>query len=414
MGCRTFVLERWASGLTRARRAPALRSFAGATCPEGDGGDGRSMRALAVFPSERAVRVVEHPAPTITRPDQVSLTMLDVGVCGTDREIARFEYGIPPPGEPYLVLGHESLARVREVGDAVTRMAPGDLVVTTVRRPCPDPECRPCVRGRQDFCLTGDFTERGIKARHGFMAEEVVEEERYLHVVPPALREVGVLVEPLTIAEKALQQVWDVQSRMPWTLPGAEDGRGRGHRALVLGAGPVALLGCLALLVRGFETWVYSRDAEDSLKARWVESLGARYRSSEVLPLDGLQRELGRIDLVYEATGAAGLSFEVLQALGTNGVFVFTGVPGRKGPIEIDAPRLMRRLVLQNQLVFGTVNAGPDAFETAIRDLALFHARWPSALAALITDRVPLDDAPALITGTGGGIKRLVRVAGGA
>lgn len=357
------------------------------------------------------MKVVEHPEPPLERDDDVLLDVLDVGVCGTDREIARFEYGSPPPGSPYLIIGHESLGRVVEVGRAVTRVRPGDLVVTMVRRPCGHSGCRACSRGRQDFCFTGDFTERGIKGRHGFMTERVVDDQRFMHVVPPPLREVGVLVEPLTIAEKALIQVWDVQERLPWTAAGVPAGSGHGERAVVLGAGPVGLLGALALLLRGFETWVYSLEPGDSLNARWSESVGAAYLSSATTTLGQLVERIGNIDLVYEATGAASVAFHALAALGVNGVFVFTGVPGRKGPIELDADVLMRKLVLENQLVFGTVNAGADAFEAAVGDLARFHARWPRQLRALVTGRHPPEAARDLLVNPPSGIKTVVSFA---
>ncbi|HET6613721.1 MAG TPA: alcohol dehydrogenase catalytic domain-containing protein, partial [Kofleriaceae bacterium] len=235
------------------------------------------MRAIAAFPAERTLKLIDHPEPHLEKPTEVMLDILDVGVCGTDREIARFDYGTPPPGSPYLVIGHESLGRVTQVGDSVSGIAPGDLVVTMVRRPCPHPECRACAAGRQDFCFTGDFTERGIGGRHGFMTERVVDDAQFMHVVPKHLAEVGVLVEPLTIAEKAIIQVWDVQDRLPWTASGSGQESGHGQHAVVLGAGPVGLLGALALLRRGFDTWVYSLEAADSVKARWVESVGARY-----------------------------------------------------------------------------------------------------------------------------------------
>lgn len=366
------------------------------------------MRAVAVFPVEKAIRIIDHPAPRIGRPDEVMVQTIDVGICGTDREIARFDYGRPPSDSSYLIVGHESLGQVVEVGDAVTRVNPGDLVVTTVRRPCPHPDCRACAGGRQDFCFTGDFSERGIVGRHGFMTELVVDEERYLHVVQPYLAPVAVLVEPLTIAEKALVQVREVQDRLPWTVSGSDAG-GRGQRALVLGAGPVGLLGCLALLVRGFETWVCSRQPAGSSRARWVESVGARYVSSAEAAIADLNERIGRIDVVYEATGAAALSFEALEELGTNGVFVFTGVPGRKGPIKVHADRIMRRMVLENQVVFGTVNAGPEAFDAAIADLGRFQDRWPGALERLITARRPPEDFADLLTGPRSGIKPVVR-----
>jgi threonine dehydrogenase-like Zn-dependent dehydrogenase len=369
------------------------------------------MRAVAVFPREKSIRVIgDHPVPLLERDTDVLLDMLDVGVCGTDKEIARFDYGTPPAGSPYLVIGHESLARVVRVGSAVTRVRPGELVVTMVRRPCGDPSCRACRAGRQDFCFTGGFTERGINGSHGFMTEQVVDDQQFMHVVPAALREIGVLVEPLTIAEKALIQVWDVQARLPWTASG-HAGDGHGQRAVVLGAGPVGLLGALALGVRGFETWVYSREPADGPTARWVGGAGAHYVSAQGATLAQLAAEVGNIDLVYEATGASMLSFEALALLGTNGVFVFTGVPGRKAPIAIDTDLLMRNLVLKNQLVFGTVNASAEAYEAAIADLARFHARWPEQVRALVTGRFAPEQAAQLLTGAPGGIKNVVRFA---
>jgi threonine dehydrogenase-like Zn-dependent dehydrogenase len=239
------------------------------------------------------------------------------------------------------------------------------------------------------------------------MTERIVDDEQNMHVVPPALRSVGVLVEPLTIAEKALIQVWDVQERLPWTAAG-RSGDGHGQRAVVLGAGPVGLLGLMALLRRGFETWVYSREPAGSRKSRWVESIGGHYASSSMTTLTALADEVAHVDLVYEATGAAALSFEALAILGVNGVFVFTGVPGRKGQVEIEGGVLMRNMVLKNQLLFGTVNAGPDAFEAAVSDLAAFQAQWPEQLGGLITSRVEPEGAPDLLTGEPSGIKAVV------
>jgi threonine dehydrogenase-like Zn-dependent dehydrogenase len=367
------------------------------------------MKAVAVFPNEKSVKVIDnHMEPALERDTDVLLQMIDVGVCGTDKEICRFDYGTTPEGSSYLVIGHESLGQVVRTGSAVNRVRPGDIVVTMVRRPCLQETCRACRSDRQDFCFTGDFTERGIKGRHGFMTERVVDDQRYMHVVPTNLRNVGILVEPLTIAEKALIQVWDVQERLPWTAPGAGAGDGRGHRAAVLGAGPVGLLGALALIVRGFETWVYSRDDEGSTVSEWVASVGAHFVSAQTNTVEDMVRKIGHVDLVYEATGASDLSFRMLEALGTNGVFCFTGVPGRKAPISIDTDLLMRNMVLKNQLVFGTVNAGADAFAAAISDLDKFYSRWPQLITSLITGRFSPNAAVDLLTGPARGIKNVV------
>src|SRR5438094_3441545 len=226
------------------------------------------MKAIAVFPGRREVKLIEQEPPTLGAPTDVRLRMLDVGVCGTDREICAFQYGTPPAGSEHLVIGHESLGEVVEVGSAVSRVKPGDLVITMVRRPCLHEDCMACRAGRQDFCYTGDFSERGIKGLHGFMTETVVDDERYMHVVPRALRDVAVLVEPLTIAEKALIQVDQVQQRLPW-ICAVEPGKARQtcHRAVVIGAGPVGLLGAMALTARGFDTSVYSREPAPNPKS---------------------------------------------------------------------------------------------------------------------------------------------------
>jgi threonine dehydrogenase-like Zn-dependent dehydrogenase len=369
------------------------------------------MKAIAVFPQTRTVRLVEHEAPAITSPTEVRLRMLEVGVCGTDKEICAFEYGTPPAGADHLVLGHESLGEVVEVGPAVARVQLGDLVVPTVRRPCPQAACRACQQDRQDYCFTGDFRERGIKEVHGYMAEFVVEEEKYLNRVPPELRDVAVLVEPLTIAEKALAQVRHVQQRLPWSDPGTPESEwGRGHRAVVLGAGPVGLLGALGLVAAGFDTYVYSRSPAPNPKADLAASFGGSYVSSESCSVEELARQVGNIDVIFEAVGASRMAFEVMQVLGTNGIFVFTGVPGRRGPIELDSDQLMRNLVLKNQVAFGTVNAGREAFEAAIRDLGTFRHRWPEAVRALISGRFPMTEYLPLLTGRAGGIKNVLTI----
>ncbi|MGH7894308.1 MAG: glucose 1-dehydrogenase [Candidatus Binatia bacterium] len=370
------------------------------------------MKAIAVFPSTRDVKLIETPEPRLGSPTHVKLRMLDVGVCGTDREICRFDYGTPPDGNDHLVIGHESLGEVVEMGPEVRTLRAGDLVIPMVRRPCPHATCTACRAGRQDFCFTGDFTERGIKSRHGFMTELVVDDARYMNPVPRTLRDVAVLVEPLTIAEKGLMQMWQVQQRLPWGCStDAAKQSGYRHQAVVLGAGPVGLLGAMALVAQGFETFVYSREKAPNPKASLVESIGARYVSAEETSLEGLAKRIDGIDVVYEATGASKVAFDMLQIVGPNAVFIFTGVPGRKAPVSVDTDLLMRNMVLKNQVVFGTVNAGKDAFEAAIRDLTLFQERWPKALGALITGRFPIEGHRELLLGDVAGIKNVLRIA---
>jgi len=370
------------------------------------------MKAVSVHPSARQVKLIDVEEPVLAGPRNVKVQIRDVGVCGTDREICRFDYGTPPDGSPYLVIGHEAFGRVVEVGDAATGVRVGDYVVPMVRRPCWHDTCTACRSERQDFCYTGDFVERGIKEAHGFMTEYVVDEDAFFVPVPAALRDVAVLVEPLTIAQKALAQVGRVQARLPWACPTRRGSGGHTcHRAVVLGAGPVGLLGALALVNAGFETWVYSRSAPQNPRAALVESFGARYVPAETTTPDELAKEVGNIDLVYEAVGASRVAFDVLLNLGTNGVFIFTGVPGRKAPVEVDTDLLMRRLVLENQVVFGTVNAGRETFEDAIRDLESYMARWPDSVRALISGRYPVEDYESLLLGGARGVKDVIAFA---
>jgi len=368
------------------------------------------MKAVSVFPGTQTLKIVEHEDPHITQPDQVKLRLLDVGICGTDREICSFEYGTPPEGDDYLVIGHEALAQVEEVGSAVELLKPGDLVVPTVRRPCHHPGCLACRLDHQDFCYTGDFTERGIKEAHGYMTEFVVDHERYMKLVPPDLKEIAVLVEPLTIAEKAMAQVfWLMQHRPPWIdpeVPSSE--RGYGLNALVLGVGPVGLLGTMVLVSAGFKTYVYSRELPPNPRIDLVSSIGATYLSTQTSNIEQLRDHIGNIDLVYEAVGHSHFALEVLMVLGINGIFVLTGVPGLQAFIEADPARLMREMVLKNQVLLGTVNAGPESFASAIRDLDFLIQRWPNAVRTLIAGRYPPEQAFELILGRPTGIKSVI------
>ncbi|MGE3152259.1 MAG: glucose 1-dehydrogenase [Nitrospiraceae bacterium] len=359
------------------------------------------MKALAVFPSDRKVRLIEQAQPGPPGSDQVMLRIREVGICGTDREICAFEYGAPPAGSDRLIIGHESLAEVVEVGADVIDVRPGDLVVPMVRRPCIHPKCLACRAGRQDFCVSGDFQERGIQHADGFLTEFVIEEEPYVIPVPPALADVAVLVEPLTVVAKAALQMRDIQQRLPYEV--------RHGRGVVLGAGPVGLLGAMTLVARGYETFVYSREPSGGEREALIRSFGATYLSARDHAIGKIGAHIGNIDIMFEATGVSALAFAALEALGVNGVFIITGVPGRKLPTEVDTDLIMRNLVLRNQLLFGTVNAGRSAYEAAIQQLEQFMTLFPASVRGLITGRSPLEGAQDLIARRDG-IKDVVQV----
>src|SRR5579862_7580130 len=355
------------------------------------------MRAVGVSQARREVKLIDHPEPKLARPDEVKIRILEVGVCGTDREICEFKFGEPPAGSQHLVLGHEAVAEVVEAGTGVRELKPGTLVVPMVRLPCTDAGCAACVAERQDFCLTDRFPEHGIRRAHGFMTEKVVEREKYLVPVGADLREVAVLVEPLTIMDKALRELDAIQRRMPFEA---------GKRGLVLGAGPVGLLGAMALELLGYETTVVARSPGSTPNARLAEAVGARYISSRETPVE----RWGSFDVIYEAAGSPAAAIESLAALAPNGVLILTGVPGAGDFLKFDAGRLMREVVLRNQLIVGTVNAGRASFTGAISSLRQMNQRWPQALRDLITSRSPLESFGDLLLARPAGIKNVLIV----
>jgi len=350
------------------------------------------MRAVRVHSGNGRVDVGDVDDPQLSGEHDVLLQMLEVGVCGTDTGICDGQEGTPPGGSDYLIPGHEGFGAVVEVGDDVADLKTGDLVVPTVRRPCPHQHCAACRSGNQDFCVTGDYGERGIEKLHGFAAEYVVEDARYLCRVPESLRGVAVLAEPQSIAEKGLRQYFAIQRRLPWLADAAEADMLDGCRAVVLGGGPIGLLGCLLLRLHDVPTVVYSRTPPPAPEADLAEAVGAEYVSSEQAGFDEVVDRLGGVDLVYEGTGAAQLMFQVLEYLAPNAVLMATGVPQPGGTAEIAADTVMHRLVMKNQVLCGTVNASRSDFEAGIRSLGRMLERWPEAVRSLITHRHGMEE----------------------
>jgi threonine dehydrogenase-like Zn-dependent dehydrogenase len=301
---------------------------------------------------------------------------LAVGVCGTDAELVSGLYGEAPPGDTRLVIGHESLGRVVRGADGLSE---GQLVAAIVRRPDPVP-CPSCAAGEWDMCLNGRYTERGIKGAHGFLAERYAETPEFLVSLPDALANVGALVEPTSVVEKGMEQVDRIQERLHWEP----------KRAVVLGAGPIGLLAAALIRLRGLETVVYDR-AHDGPKPELARQLGAEYVEAR----DGLKRDLNvgeeQIDLIFEATGYSPLAFEAMDVVGRNGIVCLSGVSSGSRTLEVSADSLELEMVLENKVVFGTVNANRRHFESAVRDLDASERQWPGWLAQLITRRVPID-----------------------
>jgi threonine dehydrogenase-like Zn-dependent dehydrogenase len=243
------------------------------------------------------------------------------------------------------------------------------------------------------------------------MTELVIGQERYLIPVSPELREVAVLVEPLTIVEKAMTQLKLLQQRLPWSWPPSpEQSAEQGVNAVVLGAGPVGLLGAMMFVAAGFRTYVYSRAGIPNAKAAVTETIGATYVSSEAESVDQLAKRVGSIDVVFEAAGSSQTAFQLLKLLATNGIFIFTGVPSRTLSVLVETDLIMKNLVLKNQVILGTVNAGRESFEAAVKDLQKFMKRWPDTVRSLITGRHPMEAFRDVISGRTSGIKDVITI----
>jgi glucose 1-dehydrogenase len=346
------------------------------------------MKALAIVPGTKDVRLVDRPEPSIQADDEIKLKVRRVGICGTDREEVSGGRAKAPAGHNDLVIGHEMFGQVVDVGKAVTRVKPGDFAVFTVRRGCG--KCLPCDMNRSDMCLTGDYTERGIWGADGYQAEFVVDKELYVVQVPSELEPVGVLCEPLSVAEKAIHEAVRVQmARRPDALATPDWLFGR--RCLVAGLGPIGLLAALILRLRDAE--VYGLDIVDQSSARpqWLKAIGGQYVDGRQVQADQVDDKLGPMEFIFEAAGIAKLEFGLMDALAEAGAYVLTGIPGGDRPTQVSGAALMRDFVLDNQIMLGSVNASRGHFQMAVEDLSQAHLKWGDHLAKLITNLVPHD-----------------------
>ncbi len=324
------------------------------------------MRAITVRPGiANSVALSTVPEPASSE-GAVLVEAMALGVCGTDREIIAGLYGWAPPGAEHLILGHESLGRVREAPDDAD-FAKGDLVAGIVRRPDPVP-CPACAQGAWDMCRNGQYTERGIKQRHGYGSELFRVEPEFLIKVDPNLGVLGVLLEPTSVVAKAWEHVQRIGTRAYAWQP---------RCALITGAGPIGLLAAMMGVQRGLEVYVLDRNT-DGPKPELVRALGATYH----IAFDDLCP-----DIVLECTGASPVVLEVLDGVAPDGVVCLTGVSsgGRQFPFDVGAHN--RNMVLQNHVVFGSVNANRRHYAAAADALAKADPKW---VARLITRRVPL------------------------
>jgi threonine dehydrogenase-like Zn-dependent dehydrogenase len=338
------------------------------------------MKAIAVYPGKpNSVHLAELAKPSLDDVPNgrgVLVKVLRVGVDGTDKEINAAEYGAAPPGYDFLVIGHESFGQVEAVGANVAEVRPGDYVVATVRRPG---HSIYDLIGTNDMTTDDTYFERGINLRHGFLSEYYVDDAEYIVKVPQGLKEVGVLLEPTTVVEKGIAQAYEIQRRLRVWRP---------RRAAVIGTGTVGLLATLVLRLRGLDVTAFARTRKPYLNSDLIEAIGARYESTQDLSVIQAAEQLGRFDIIFEASGFSPLVFEAMQALAKNGVLVLSSVTGGDRKIEVPADKINLEFVLGNKVMVGTVNANREYFEMGVRDLAQAEAEYPGWLKRLLTHPV--------------------------
>lgn len=329
------------------------------------------MKACTVKPGQiDSARVEEIPAPPLSD-GEVLVEGMFVGICGTDVEISVEGYGQPPSGHNRLVLFHESLGRVLEAPDG-SRLAKGDLVAGVVRRPDPVP-CEPCGKDQWDFCRNGQFTERGIKGHDGYGSQQWRVQPKFAIKLDASLDRLGVLLEPTSVVAKAWDQVDKISTRSAWTP----------QRALVTGAGPIGMLAALIGRQRGLDVTVLDR-VTDGPKPDMVRELGATYVTS----LDDLP---GPPDVVIEATGIGQVVFDVIGHAAPDAIVCLTGISSGTRSVEIATDAVNKSMVLSNEVVFGSVNAGLANYTQAAEALSKADNSW---LAKLITRTVPMAEWP--------------------
>jgi glucose 1-dehydrogenase len=333
-------------------------------------------------PDSVRLEAVDEPGP---EQGSVVVESLATGICGTDAEIVAGDYGEAPDGERRLVLGHESLGRVVDPGP-VGPFEVGDLVAGVVRRPDPVP-CPNCAVGESDMCRNGRFTERGIKGRHGFMAERWRIEPEHAVRVDDDLGALGVLMEPMSVVAKAWEQVDRVGDRAFWEP----------RTVLVTGAGPIGQLAALIGRQRGLHVVLHDHNA-DGPKPELAEALGVEYCAD----IDALDLEP---DVVIEATGVGQVIADALHRLAPGGVVCLTGLGDDGHRPASTLAELATQLVLDNKVVVGSVNANRRHFVKGHDALLRAERDW---LADLITRRASPDEVVEVLTTKTGDVKVVV------
>ncbi len=341
------------------------------------------IKAIGVRTGKKEPEIFEIEAPEIQKKNDVLLEMIHVGVCLTDKDILENSLVDAPLNEDKLILGHEAVAKVIETGADVKTVKKGDYVVMIPRHSCYI--CKPCKTGRSDFCETGKYTAAGQHKLHGYNSELYVEQEAHLVKVPDEIRDIAVLAEPFSIAEKAISQAEHIQKRIP-TLEFNKS------KAVVFGMGSVGMTAIAILRNRGIETYVLGRRDANDPKVKLAKGFGAKYVDIRGKNVNTIRDEIGRAEIVIEATGATQLVIDLIELMERNGIYIFLGIPKGAEELCFNIKGMINRIVRENLVIIGSVNSQKEHFEAALKDMADIQRKHPGIVNKIITNSYSIEE----------------------
>ena len=354
------------------------------------------MKSISITMSHELL-VEDVNQPSLGNHDDVRVKTLRTGICSTERELFHQEINTPE-GDDFLILGHEAVGEVVETGSAVVGLKKGDIVVPSVRRGCG--ECVFCNNNRVDMCSTGKYTERGIVKLHGFMSEYFVEQEANLTKIPQELKYQAVMLEPLTIGIKALEEYYKVQkSRLRITEEISE--KDILKNALIIGAGPIGLLTAVVLACDGIQFTCIDIDEDGGIKSEVARMLNGQYVNlHEYLDKGEMdcnklssEKSIGNIDLIIDASPDPVTCMQLIDLLNFNGAIIHLGLPAGNEERRIKLlDHYITSLVLKNGVILGSVNANVTNFTSGVEYMRQANKKFGNVLERIITHKVSVDE----------------------
>jgi threonine dehydrogenase-like Zn-dependent dehydrogenase len=351
-------------------------------------------RALAYFPSDGGIRLIDVPLQPLD-PDEILVRITRVAFTRRDRLLLENKEAVLPDGEDFIIPGHIAMGKVVETGSLVKDFEPGDIVVPTIRR-----DCDRCIDARSDLCPHPDrYQDSGLSGAHGFARDLITIRGRYLIKIPPHLENLALLLAPLSVAEKAHHEAVQITKRYNFYC--YHESEDVVPRALITGMGPVGIMMTYLLSLYSYRLTVFCRRESDDLRSRILEPIDLEYINTSRVPIGRLEKAGYSFGQLFETTGDPEYMLSVMPFMSPNAVMAVMGAPGNDSKekiLEVDVNRIFSRMVLGNQVIFGSLKAGRDAFESAVKHLTELSDLYGDSLASLLTDTFPLAEYHRLLS----------------